>query len=200
MSSFFSWILNYCSDLLKLLGLMSSVKGKIIFLGLDNAGKTTLLHKLKSNLIGAYQSTTTPNKESIEISSTCSVEAIDMGGHDLARQLWKQYCIDVNGIVFIVDSMDRKRSQVAAKELAKILNDSDLANVPVVILGNKVDNPQAMSEFELCCTMGVSHLRTGPTKGINESNPQRPLEVFMTSIINEFNITESIEWLVSKIK
>ena len=63
----------------------------------------------------------------------------DLGGHEMARKIWRDYFAAVDGVVFMVDSADRDRFYLVKQELDYLLNAEELANVPFVILGNKID-------------------------------------------------------------
>ncbi|CAL1152951.1 unnamed protein product [Cladocopium goreaui] len=78
----------------------------------------------------------------------------DLGGHETARRIWKDYFATVDGIIFLVDAADRTRFQEANEELNGLLNEQALANVPFVVLGNKIDIPTAASEDELRNALG----------------------------------------------
>ena len=72
------------------------------------------------------------------------VRAVDMGGHEIARKMWLQYSHEADGIVYIVDAVDRERFPEAALELHKLLAAQALPpGAPVLILANKVDLPHA---------------------------------------------------------
>merc|ERR1711862_489053 len=79
----------------------------------------------------------------------------DLGGHATARRIWRDYYQAVDGIIFMVDAADRTRFKEASEELEHLLADSCLQNVPVAVLGNKIDIPVAASEDELRRGLGL---------------------------------------------
>lgn len=79
---------------------------KILFLGLDDAGKTTLFHMLKYNRLRVLEPILQANADELVIGKI-KFKIFDLGGHETARQLWQDYAATVNGVIFIVDSFDR---------------------------------------------------------------------------------------------
>jgi GTP-binding protein SAR1 len=83
-------------------------------------------------------------------------KTFDLGGHEIARKLWREYfATGVDGVVFIVDAGDRTRFPEAKRELDALLTSEELANVPFLILGNKIDLGTAASEDELRNQLGL---------------------------------------------
>ncbi|KAF7702912.1 Small COPII coat GTPase SAR1 [Cucumispora dikerogammari] len=130
----------YNTTILSFFKRLFSTPHTLLFLGIENAGKTTLVHKLKTGQTGAFKPTRHPKQEEVEIGKLkCFVQ--DMGGHEAARLLWKEYFFSCDGVVFIIDCA-AKESFNTVKEVLNEVKEMAVKNnirLPISILMNKVD-------------------------------------------------------------
>merc|ERR1712183_1164679 len=99
--------------------------------------------------------------------------------------------------IFLVDAADRTRFNEAKEELSHLLEEQSLANVPFVVLGNKIDIPTAASEDELRNALGLfSHMTYGREAKKGQGAPGvRPIELFMVSVVKRMGYAEGFQWL-----
>lgn len=105
-------------------------------------------------------------------------------------------------MVYLVDAYDKERFAESKKELDALLSDESLANVPFLILGNKIDLPYAASEDELRYYLGLTGLTTGKgnaNANVGDTNV-RAVEVFMCSIVRKMGYGEGFRWMSQYIK
>ncbi|CAN7982639.1 ADP-ribosylation factor 4 [Ixodes scapularis] len=131
---------------------------RILMVGLDAAGKTTILYKLKLGEIVTTIPTIGFNVETVEYKNICFT-VWDVGGQDKIRPLWRHYFQNTQGLIFVVDSNDRERSSEAQDELQKMLNEDELRDAVLLVFANKQDLPNAMPASELTDKLGLNNLR-----------------------------------------
>jgi len=190
----FGGLLGWFGELFRSLGLLGRKNAKICFLGLDNAGKTTLLQMMKHDRVSTNAPTLYPNNEELIVHGIrfCT---FDLGGHETARRIWKDYVSGCDGVVFLVDAADRTRFEEAKEEISRLLEDPAIAQVPIAVLGNKIDIPVAASEDELRHGLGLyAHMLSGKDAPKGQGDA-RPVELFMCSIIKRMGYSEAFEWL-----
>lgn len=131
---------------------------RILMVGLDAAGKTTILYKLKLGEIVTTIPTIGFNVETVEYKNICFT-VWDVGGQDKIRPLWRHYFQNTQGLIFVVDSNDRERIQEGAEELRKMLQEDELQDAVLLLFANKQDLPNAMAISEMTDKLGLQSLR-----------------------------------------
>ncbi|XP_022081584.1 ADP-ribosylation factor 4-like [Acanthaster planci] len=143
-------------------GLFNRIFGKkqmrILMVGLDAAGKTTILYKLKLGEIVTTIPTIGFNVESVEYKNV-NFTVWDVGGQDKIRPLWRHYFTNTQGLIFVVDSNDKERAKEAQDELSKMLEEDELQDAILLVFANKQDLPHAMSVSEVTESLGLNTLR-----------------------------------------
>lgn len=187
----FLW--DWISGVLNFLGLYKK-SGKLVFLGLDNAGKTTLLHMLKDDKLAQHVPTLHPTSEELTLGNI-KFTTFDLGGHAQVRRVWKDYFPAVDAIVFLIDVWDRQRFGESITELESLLADEQLANCPLLILGNKIDKIGAAGEQEVRHAFNLNGKTTGQGNISRDKLQQRPLELFMCSVKQREGYGEAFRWM-----
>eukprot|EP01097_Dermamoeba_algensis_P000488 TRINITY_DN116_c0_g1_i5.p1 TRINITY_DN116_c0_g1~~TRINITY_DN116_c0_g1_i5.p1 ORF type:complete len:178 (-),score=45.96 TRINITY_DN116_c0_g1_i5:136-669(-) len=141
--------------ILKLFGGKKDVR--LLMVGLDAAGKTTILYKLKLGEIVTTIPTIGFNVETVEYKNL-KFTMWDVGGQDKIRPLWRHYYQNTQGLIFVVDSNDRDRINEAKEELHKMLNEDELRDATLLVFCNKVDLPKAMPVAEVTEKLGLTQI------------------------------------------
>ena len=111
---------------------------RILMLGLDAAGKTTILYKLKLGEVVSSVPTIGFNVETLEYKKI-KFTVWDVGGQDKIRLLWRHYYQNTQGLIFVVDSSDKDRVDLAKEELHRMLGEEELRDAVVLVFANKQD-------------------------------------------------------------
>ena len=116
----------------------SKKEARILMLGLDAAGKTTIVYKMKLGEVLNSIPTIGFNVETVEFKNI-KFNVWDVGGQDKIRVLWRHYYPGTQGLIFVVDSSDRNRINLAKQELHKMLEEEDLRDAVLLVFANKQD-------------------------------------------------------------
>ncbi|UJR21884.1 hypothetical protein I4U23_024956 [Adineta vaga] len=136
---------------------------RILMLGLDNAGKTTILYQMKHTEDYNTVPTVGFNVETISPCRGISLTVWDVGGQDHLRTLWHHYFDNVDGLVFVIDSSDRQRLSLAKAELRGIYHHETMKYVPMVIVANKQDSHEALSTNAILEKLELDQWTHGPS-------------------------------------
>eukprot|EP00005_Dracoamoeba_jomungandri_P003969 CAMPEP_0174259304 /NCGR_PEP_ID=MMETSP0439-20130205/8148_1 /TAXON_ID=0 /ORGANISM="Stereomyxa ramosa, Strain Chinc5" /LENGTH=176 /DNA_ID=CAMNT_0015343135 /DNA_START=21 /DNA_END=551 /DNA_ORIENTATION=- len=131
---------------------------RVLMVGLDAAGKTTVLYKLKLGELVTTIPTIGFNVEEVKYKSLKFI-IWDVGGQEKIRPLWRHYFQNTNGIIFVIDSNDTERLEEAAEELDRMLQDEALDKACLLVLINKQDLPNAMSVAEVSHSLNLQSLK-----------------------------------------
>lgn len=166
----------------------------VLILGIDKAGKTTLLEKLKS----VY--TDIPGLDPNQILPTVGLnvgrmEAYktplifwDLGGQVGLRSIWDKYYKESHAILFVVDSADSNRFQEAKDALERVLSHKELAGAPLLVAANKQDKNSSVSGDVIADQLGVANSHS------------RPCRVQPVSAFTGEGVRDGVSWIVEEIK
>ena len=162
----------------------------LVLLGLDEAGKTSILNKISTNQdLGSFTDL------GFKPPSTCgfnlraysyckrNITVYDCGGKKEFRELWEYYCQNVDGVIYVIDSSDASRLEEAGLELINVLKNPILANKPLLILANKGDLEGSLSCDRLTDYYGF--------KDIND----REWFIMQTSAIDGKGVHQGLMWI-----
>lgn len=175
--------------------------GRAVMIGLDGAGKTTILYKLKDQDAPARPTVPTIgfNVEDIESKTGSKLTVWDVGGQDKVRQLWRHYYAGAQSLIFVIDSADTERlgeykykdvpadttkSLSACQELWKAMEEEDLKNATLLIFANKQDNPKALNVQQICDRLNLNAL-----------GKNRKWHIQGTNALKGVGLIEGFEWL-----
>ena len=138
--------------------LISKRDVRILMVGLDAAGKTTILYQFKMGEIVKTIPTIGFNVETLEYKGL-NFTVWDVGGQYKIRVLWKHYYQNTDGLIFVVDSNDKERIEEAGDELKKMLAEEELKDCAVLVMANKQDLNGALSPGEVTEKLGMGSLK-----------------------------------------
>lgn len=153
---------------------------RLLLVGLDGAGKTTILYHLRLGKAIASIPTVGFNVETIKYDGY-KLNIWDVGGQDTLRPYWRHHFTGTQGIIFVIDSADDQRLELAKAELNGMLVDPQLQEACLLIILNKRDLPGAKEiqeltkalEFQENCATGARRVKVQPTvattgEGLND--------------------------------
>lgn len=152
-------------------------------IGLQNAGKTSLVNVIASNDFHEDMIPTVGFNMRKVTKGNVTIKLWDLGGQPRFRSMWERYCRGVQAIVFVVDSADPEGMESACTELHDLLSKPALDGIPLLVLGNKNDVPSAMSTTELIDCLELKALS------------DREVAVYSISCRKQNNIDLTIAWL-----
>ena len=155
---------------------------RILLLGLDNAGKTTLLKQLASEEVLMVTPTIGFNVKSVQ-SQGFKLNVWDIGGQREIRPYWRNYFENTDVLIYVIDSTDEKRLLETSQELCNLLEEDKLANVPLFIFANKQDLASAMKVGDVAEKLSLCNIR------------DRQWQIQPCSALTADGVQDGMEWL-----
>mmetsp|Transcript_565 Transcript_565/g.761 ORF Transcript_565/g.761 Transcript_565/m.761 type:complete len:192 (-) Transcript_565:1253-1828(-) len=145
-------------------GILSRNHRRVVVLGLDSAGKTTVLNTIlrvtsnKKETESAQQQTVPTVEFTIKTVKykRWKLFITDVGGQDSLRPFWRHHFTGLQGVIYVVDCSDKNRIPGAMKELNNILQDDQLRGIPVLIFANKQDLQGASTTEEISNKLAIT--------------------------------------------
>ncbi|CAJ1380488.1 unnamed protein product [Effrenium voratum] len=151
-------------------------------LGLDGAGKTTILYKLRLGGMVKARPTVGFNMETVE-HNHLKLKVFDFGGRSKIRRFWHHYSPDADGVIFVVDSTDGERMGEAKEELQAMMGKRELERAVVLVLANKQD----------------SDAMTAEVTEVLQLRKRQVWSLHCTSAPKGFGLSEAMDWLSSSL-
>ncbi|SCV72237.1 BQ5605_C016g08081 [Microbotryum silenes-dioicae] len=131
---------------------------RILMLGLDSAGKTTILYRMQIGEVVTTIPTIGFNVETVQYKNI-KFQVWDLGGQTSIRPYWRCYYADTKAVVYVVDSSDRERLGINKAELLAMLAEDELADAKLLVFANKQDQPDALTPAEVSEGLGLDTLK-----------------------------------------
>ncbi|KAK4433195.1 ADP-ribosylation factor 2 [Sesamum alatum] len=167
--------------------LFGNTEMRVVMLGLDAAGKTTILYKLHIGEVLSTVPTIGFNVEKVQYKNVIFT-VWDVGGQEKLRPLWRHYFNNTDGLIYVVDSLDRERIGMAKKEFQAIIRDPFMKNAIILVFANKQDLRGAMTPMEICDGLGLNDLK------------ERKWHIERTCAIKGEGLYEGLDWLSNTLK
>ncbi|XP_014242380.1 ADP-ribosylation factor-like protein 3 isoform X2 [Cimex lectularius] len=159
---------------------------RLLLLGLDNAGKTTLLKKLASEDINHVTPTQGFNIKTVQ-SDGFKLNVWDIGGQKKIRPYWKNYFENTDVLIYVVDSADRKRLDETSFELGELLMEEKLMDVPVLVFANKQDLMHSLTAADVAQALNLQTIK------------DRPWQIQACSAALGEGVKEGMEWIAQNV-
>eukprot|EP00798_Chlamydomonas_sp_ICE-L_P027196 gene27197-2444_t len=165
-----------------------SCQVKIIVVGLDNSGKTTVIESLKPKQGQNLDVAPTVGFSVDEFSKgALTFTVFDMSGASRYRTLWEQYYAEAKAVVFVIDSADKFRLVVAKDELDHMLKHPRLGKVPIIFFANKKDLPTALSPAEIAQALQLEAIK------------DHPWQIIPSNALTAEGLDKGTDWLAEKL-
>eukprot|EP00736_Rhodelphis_marinus_P006997 Rmarinus@m.10896 len=160
---------------------------RVLMLGLDNAGKTTVVKRINGTDITEISPTLGFNIETMEYNNF-KINIWDVGGQETIRSYWRNYFEETDGLVWVIDSADVRRLGDCKAELKKVLVEEKLSGASLLILANKCDLRGALNPEQISKELGL-----------DEMIVNRHYAIQQCSAVTGEGLAEGFDWLITDI-
>ncbi|KAG2495684.1 hypothetical protein HYH03_006284 [Edaphochlamys debaryana] len=171
----------------KLWSLFGDQEARILVLGLDNAGKTTILYRLQVGEVVSTIPTIGFNVETVTYKNI-KFQVWDLGGQTSIRPYWRCYFPCTQAIIYVVDSTDTDRIGISRDEFKALLDEEELRDSLILVFANKQDLPNALSDAQIAEGLGLHDIKN------------RDWAIFKTSAVKGEGLFEGLDWLSNTLK
>ncbi|XP_044109048.1 LOW QUALITY PROTEIN: ADP-ribosylation factor-like protein 8B [Neovison vison] len=161
---------------------------ELTLVGLQYSGKTTFVNVIASGQFSEDMIPTVGFNMRKVTKGNVTIKIWDIGGQPRFRSMWERYCRGVNAIVYMIDAADREKIEASRNELHNLLDKPQLQGIPVLVLGNKRDLPNALDEKQLIEKMNLSAIQ------------DREICCYSISCKEKDNIDITLQWLIQHSK
>ncbi|KAK4393680.1 ADP-ribosylation factor-like protein 2 [Sesamum angolense] len=175
-----------------LLSIIRKIKRKekemrILMVGLDNSGKTTIVMKINGEDTSIISPTLGFNIKTISYQKY-TLNIWDVGGQKTIRSYWRNYFEQTDGLVWVVDSSDLRRLNDCKYELDNLLKEERLSGASLLIFANKQDIQGSLSPDEIAKVVTLAKRHPLPVKAIADIATTDALKTFIhINAIGEFS-------------
>ncbi|KAF1453112.1 ADP-ribosylation factor-like protein 13A, partial [Spheniscus demersus] len=151
-------------------------KVTLLVVGLDNAGKTSIIMDIERALAGEVLPVAQPGQTRLRV-DRFEVTLVDLPGGQRSRSAWRSHYSEAHGLLFVLDSSDLARMEEARKVLSRVLSHPHVSGKPILLLANKQDAASALLPCELIERLSLERLvneNRSPCR-IVSAGPPRPV-------------------------
>lgn len=171
----------------KMMSFFGEKEARILVLGLDNAGKTTILYRLQVGEVVSTIPTIGFNVETVNYKNI-KFQVWDLGGQTSIRPYWRCYFPNTQAVIYVVDSSDTERIATSKQEFHAILEEEELKDALLLVFANKQDLAGALDDAAVAEGLGLSSIKN------------RQWAIFKTSAVKGEGLWEGMDWLGSTLK
>ncbi|KAJ1927920.1 ADP-ribosylation factor-like protein 2 [Tieghemiomyces parasiticus] len=160
---------------------------RLLMLGLDNAGKTTVLKRINGEPIDTISPTLGFNIKTLTYGNY-KLNIWDIGGQKSLRSYWRNYFEATDGLVWVVDAVDAARLDTdCRRELHGLLKEERLVGASLLVLANKQDIQGALTSEEIADRLGLAEVKTHHWR------------ILPCSAVTGTNLLDGMDWIVNDI-